>query len=236
LYDQLQLVQILDDLSRHFGRTEGIRLIQADDYLGHYSPETIGQFAGAARPVDSGMIKTAQALWKALCAPTPEPVAERAAAPVAGFPFMQAALLRFLQELPGRDGLSRTQRTMLEVIDAEPTTAGRLFGAVIAKEEAQFMGDATFFADLDALAFCAVPALAGLPCPSTGLMDPEAGDDGRSAYMQSKPALTPLGTAILAGEADFLGENSIDRWWGGTHLRDGNVWRIDRDTGDLVHP
>jgi hypothetical protein len=36
--------------------------------------------------------------------------------------------------------------------------------------------------------------------------------------------LTDAGDAVLAGEADRIALNGIDRWWGGTHLVPGAAW------------
>jgi hypothetical protein len=51
LYDQLQLTQILAFFADE-GRGEGLTLIQADDYLGAQSADTILRFADRARAVE----------------------------------------------------------------------------------------------------------------------------------------------------------------------------------------
>jgi hypothetical protein len=38
---------------------------------------------------------------------------------------------------------------------------------------------------------------------------------------------TDFGRAVLAHEEDFSRHNRIDRWWGGTHLTNDNLWRYD---------
>ena len=51
---------------------------------------------------------------------------------------------------------------------------------------------------------------------------------------RSRLALTAAGEAVLAGRADHVALNGIDRWWGGTHLEGSQVWRwID---GALAQP
>ena len=44
-------------------------------------------------------------------------------------------------------------------------------------------------------------------------------------YKESVFSLTEFGKAILAREEDFSRHNPIDRWWGGTHLTNDNLWR-----------
>jgi hypothetical protein len=38
-------------------------------------------------------------------------------------------------------------------------------------------------------------------------------------------SVTEFGKAVLAHKADFTDHNPIDRWWGGTHLTNDNLWR-----------
>jgi hypothetical protein len=49
----------------------------------------------------------------------------------------------------------------------------------------------------------------------------------RNRYYQSRFSLTALGKSILAHKEDFSRHNPIDRWWGGTHLTNDNLWRWD---------
>ena len=51
------------------------------------------------------------------------------------------------------------------------------------------------------------------------------GDWGRSTHAQV--AVTAEGRAVLRGEADYVRLNGINRWLGGVHLRDNEVWRWD---------
>ena len=73
LYDQLQLIQILSFFADEH-RTEGLRLVQADDFLGRQSAETILRFAERARAVGEDDLDLADHLWADLAMPTPEPV------------------------------------------------------------------------------------------------------------------------------------------------------------------
>ena len=45
------------------------------------------------------------------------------------------------------------------------------------------------------------------------------------AYRRSLLSLTEFGKAIVAHKEDFSRHNPIDRWWGGTHLTNDNLWR-----------
>jgi len=45
------------------------------------------------------------------------------------------------------------------------------------------------------------------------------------AYKRSRLSLTDFGKAVVAHKEDFSRHNPIDRWWGGTHLTNDNLWR-----------
>jgi hypothetical protein len=38
-------------------------------------------------------------------------------------------------------------------------------------------------------------------------------------------SVTEFGKAVLAHTEDFSRHNPIDRWWGGTHITNDNLWR-----------
>ena len=46
-----------------------------------------------------------------------------------------------------------------------------------------------------------------------------------AAYLRSRLSLTEFGKAVLAHKEDFSRHNPIDRWWGGTHLTNDDLWR-----------
>ena len=49
--------------------------------------------------------------------------------------------------------------------------------------------------------------------------------DRHPAYLRSRLSLTEFGRAVLGHKEDFSRHNPIDRWWGGTHLTNDNLWR-----------
>jgi hypothetical protein len=77
---------------------------------------------------------------------------------------------------------------------------------------------------LDGLAFGPKPAIFGL---DEELRTMRRGNyrDRDHAYKRSRLSLTDFGKAVLAHQEDFARHNPIDRWWGGTHLTNDNLWR-----------
>jgi hypothetical protein len=149
---------------------------------------------------------------------------------LSALPFLRSAEGRMLEELPGVDGLSRTERQMLATVEAGSVTALALFVAVQRQEEAEFMGDWSFWRLLDALALADEPLFAGLEAA------PFQHDVAELAqpYLTSRLSLTALGKAVLAGGADWAAHHNVDRWWGGTHLTNDALWRWAAEAQELI--
>lgn len=245
LFDQLQLVQLLAYFAREPERV-GLKLMQADTYLGALSHEAAAALAPGAVPVTTLQLEAGRAAWAAVTADTPEGIADLAAAPVPDMPFLAPALRRWLEELPAPGtGLSLTQERVLRALSQGPAMVGHLFGAVTDQDEAKFLGDMSFFLRLDEMAFGPAPLISGLPCPvheiphftpATAGEVPTAEELSYRSYARSMVSLTPAGASALAGTLDHAEANAIDRWQGGTHLRAGHLWRFDREAGRLVAP
>ena len=232
LYDQLQLLQLLDWFSGQGRVRDSLLLVQAPDFLGQQTPETILELKQLERPVTDAELSLAREAWGAFRPPTPAAWFGLLQRDLSVLPFLRPAVLRALEELPGLDGLSSTERQILAAIDAGEATPPALFLATQREEEAAFMGDWSFWGILDGLALAEKPLVDGLiEAPfkpdARGLAQP---------YFHSRLTLTPLGAKILAGRDDFARHNRIDRWWGGTHLTHGALWRFDPTTGQLIAP
>ncbi len=77
---------------------------------------------------------------------------------------------------------------------------------------------------LDGLAFGPTPAVVGLD-EELRTMRRDNWRDREGAYKRSRLSLTEFGKAVVAHKEDFSRDNPIDRWWGGTHLTNDNLWR-----------
>ena len=228
LYDQLQLAEILSFFADE-NRSDGLLLIQADSFLGAERPDTILRFAERARAVSEDDLDAADFVWADLAMPTPESLARRLDEAPEHLPFLAPALHRFLEELPSPgNGLDRTEAEALAGIRAGIAAPAELFRHVIGREEAAFMGDLSFFRLIEDLASGAVPLIAGLP--------PSGEDPHGGALAGASLALTDAGEAVLAGGADHVALNGLDRWLGGTRLLGRDVWRFDRGEMRLVPP
>ncbi len=233
LYDQLQLIQILDWFSEH-ELGERLALVQTQDFIGRRSVEDIAELRALETPVSAEQIEIARIAWRAFREPELYDWSALRDEDIEALPNLEAAVLRQLQELPGtKDGLSRTERTILEAVQSGVQKPVELFSAVQDKEAAPFMGDWSFWDRLDGIAN-------GPDALITGLDDmrfqPDWPDEIRDAYFEREVALSDFGEEVLAGDGDFAERGTIDRWLGGTHVTSENLWRFDRETASLIAP
>lgn len=234
LYDQLQLIQLLDFFARE-GRSEGLLLMQANDYLGVQSPDALKALQPTARAVTAEQFTMACRAWTAFTAETPEQIAALAFGKETALPYVVSAFRRFLQELPAiGSGLSLTEERCLGALVRGPLSAGALFGVMQEQEEARFLGDLPFFQRLDGLCFGTTPLLQGLPMRLQNMVT-SSDENGYRAFATAPLTLTDAGRATLDGRLDHVQANGIARWFGGTYLKREKLWRRD-SSGQLVPP
>jgi hypothetical protein len=202
LYDQLQLVQILDWFATHRG-PQRIRLAQSDDYLGLMDATRLRALWERRADVTDAQFTAAQRAWAAFSAPDPQGL-QALADTVSALPWLRPALVRHLEEFPAVEtGLSRTERQILETLVVGSWPLHELFTAAHRdREEPFFLGDTTFFETLKTLAPTDTP-LVGL--------------DNERAW------LTDAGREALGGRLDRIETLGIDRWLGGVHLKGRRV-------------
>jgi hypothetical protein len=204
LYDQLQLVQILDYFaSRQGSRPARLTLAQSDDYLGVMGAGPLRALWEHRHPVTDAQLDAATRAWRAFSHPDPREV-EKVSSQVGDLPYLGQALQRQLEEFPDvQTGLSRTERHILETLVVGSWTLIELFPAAHHDREAPvFLGDAGFFARVEALAQGSTPLV---------------GREGDRAW------LTDIGREVLAGRRDRVATLGIDRWLGGVHLKGDRV-------------
>jgi hypothetical protein len=135
LYDQLQLLQLLDWFAAHPVRR--LSLVCEAEYLGPMPLERMAELLPVRKPVTPRQLDIAEAAWLAFRSPHPAPLVEVLSQELAPLPHLRPALVRHLQEFPWTsDGLSRTERAIL---DALPATFGAIFERT--REDPAFMGD-----------------------------------------------------------------------------------------------
>jgi hypothetical protein len=228
LYDQLQLLQVLDWFAGQFLGTARLSLICAAEYLGPLDvPDLTARFPDR-RDISKEQLLLARAAWEAFRSPDPRELLPFLGERSAALPFLAAAIRRHLQQFPDlRRGLSRSEAQALTAIAAGHF---RVRDAYVEShqrmEDAVFLGDTVFVSYLQAMTrerspLVAMPGSAGIAATSADFWNSELG-------------LTNAGRAVLEGQEDRIVVNGIDRWLGGVHLQAGDVWRWNDAKATLV--
>lgn len=231
LYDQLQLIECLCTLS-DLGAMEKTTIVQSPTFLTMKTPETIGALKDLQIRVAPATLASARAAWSAVRSSDPHDLEAIHKGEITDLMFLRPALKRLLQDYPGPDGLSRTERQIVYSINRGIGRVGMLFARALAMEEAAFLGDFSFFTILSNLQTASVPLIDGL----SEIFTPSLMDDGerRKSFITSTVHLTDMGKAVLSGTRDALDLNGINRWIGGVHLTDITCPRWDEEAEHLV--
>lgn len=224
LYDQLQLLQVLDWFAAQERGKVRLHLIQINSYPGVQPFHGLGQLTGTQlaklfpmrKTVTPEQLAAAKKVWQAFRAPDPQELVNFTQQDVPGMPFLCAALRRFLEEYPWtRDGLPRMQRQVLQSVGSGAKNKGEIY--LSSRKSEQFpWGDASVYLRVDSLTTGPAPALRKTP-------------DGDYT-------ITEQGRDLLSGKADWVELcRGIDVWLGGVHLSGADAgWRWDDQTQKLV--
>jgi hypothetical protein len=238
LYDQLQLLQILDFLSAHSpdslsetGTT--ISIICIEGYLGTVPVDEFALLFDKRGSVTAGMMELARRAWGSFRAPDPREIERLLDGDSTAMPFLDGALRRHLEEFPSaRNGLSRSERQILEAVAQRPISFSEVFRRVSAREERAYCGDAIMSGYIERMSRHEFPLLVH---PTGEPIDaPHTGEDSR-AFRNSEIALTETGREVLREHEDWIALGGSDRWLGGVHLDGARAsWRWDETNRRIV--
>jgi hypothetical protein len=231
LFDQLLLVRHLEWFGRRpLGRTI-LSLICIDrfpgvarfDGLGQLKPEQLATLLPSRQPVTAAQLALGTRAWSAFTGRDPIRLQTLMGQTTGTLPFLAAAIHRYLEEYPDQDGLSRTERSILEVLAEGRRSPIELFMALQRMEESVFMGDTSYWR-----------IVRGLERGPSPLVRIDA-VGGRQALPDGTVEITDAGRSVLAGTSDWVIMAGVDRWHGGVHLVGHSVpWRWDRMRARLV--
>ncbi|QDP20884.1 hypothetical protein [Bradyrhizobium cosmicum] len=222
--DQLQLIWLLDYLDSRPELLQKLRLRLLADDLFELRDKKFGPSRVPVVAVTASELATAKSAWRAYCAPTPEPCANLLREDLSALPMLGPGLFALLAELPSPStGLGATEMRFLELIARGFKLTNALFHLRSLRRTFVFQEFELGWL-LQGLAHGPRPAVAGLDDALRAIAQ-ENFRDRHAAYLRSELSLTEFGKAVLAHQEDFSGHNSIDRWWGGTHLTNDRLWR-----------
>jgi hypothetical protein len=232
LYDQLQLIQLLDFFARGPARRKKLSVIVVDGYIPPLSAAKLKELDSSRAPVTDAQLELAQKAWKAFGSDDPESIVRVLDEHTGALQYLAPALRRHLEEFPSVDnGLSRSEREALTAIDEGHGTPVAAFLEVAKKQESIFLGDIIFFSYLERLS-AKKNALVTWD-DDTPIIAPRDGNSREFVKRQLK--LTPLGREVLSGAKDWQSINTESRWLGGVEVKPGAAgWRWDTAERTLV--
>ncbi len=224
LYDQLQILQILDALaSKQSGNTH-ITLACSDNYLGEMNAAAMLQFQSEQRSVTPDQYILAQAVWSAFREDNPVAWAALRDKDISALPFLRDTVERTLQEFPdSQNGVSRTERQILSIVASGEARPWRVFEQNQQQEKRIFMGDSSFWLVINRL----------LDGPQL-LLSLNHGKPGSPPDPTQSLTLTALGERILAGELNWLDLHTPDYFIGGTRCCSKSLWCFDQSLSEVV--
>jgi len=227
LFDQLNLIQVLTWVQGRLPAAKAVSLICIGSFpgrpafkgLGELTPAELASLVEVRRPVSEEQFALAARAWTAFRAADPEGLDRLwRSSDLQALPFLSAALRRFLEEYPWtRDGLSRSERRLLELADPGPTDLMAAFPRMHQGEEAYYITDSSIMELAETLS---------RTTPALLIFD--AGASTAKHPLHGVITITNAGRDALAGRLDRIAACGLDRWYGGVHLQgNGPVWRWD---------
>ena len=224
LFDQLQLLQLLDWFSQQDLDGINFDIVQIDSYPGIVPFHGLGQLSGTQlaklfpmrKRVTHAQTALASRAWHAFCSNDPTALLEFGKTTHPELPFLCAAIVRFLEEYPWTtDGLSRNERQVLQAAAAGRRKKQEIYMET-RKNESVPWGDASVYLRLGWLTAGATPAIAEIE--------------------KNEFSVTDAGRQLLEEKADWIQlQNGIDRWLGGVHLQGEQAqWRWNPAAKTLI--
>jgi hypothetical protein len=226
LFDQLNLIHVLAWIREHLPPAKPVSLVSIASFpgrpdfqgFGELTPRELAPLLDTRQRVGSEQYELAERAWLAFRAPTPEALDVLRRGDTSALPYLAPAIGRLLQEYPWtRDGVSRTERRLLELADGDGVALSEAFPRMHHGETAYYVTDAALAGLAESLSRT-VPSLLALDLSTVA--------DGR--VLQGRVTLTDAGRSVLSGELDRVTTCGIDKWLGGVHLKNGaRLWRWD---------
>ncbi|NVJ90263.1 MAG: DUF1835 domain-containing protein [Methylocystaceae bacterium] len=211
LYDQLQLIEVIDRLYDF----ANLFVVQVDHYLSELAEDIFASLSEKAVLLDPQARTFARKVWYAFRQPNHEDLKQLSNEKSSILPFVASAIKRVLAEHPDVEtGLPQSMKIALSPLLNKEHSLKDLFLLMQEREEAKFMGDLSFSRMMDEFIDC--PS-ALLQSTKEGLLKTSRQADLRDYFGQCV-ILTNVGRRVLEGHENHIAINGIDRWLGGVHF------------------
>lgn len=228
LLDQLQLLQILNWFSQQTIGNVNLMLVYCSHIDGVFRfsgletlhPQQIAKLYCERAEVSVNQMELALHVWDGITSNDPLQLHALQNVNARLLPFVKDAVSRLLEEYPDKNnGLSRTEKQIGQVIYSGVTHPLAIYELVQRKEKIPYMSEQSFRRHLYKMLTAEHPLVAfGKNIKVPGVRSEE--------FLKQQCYITNTGFNILAESADHIFLNGIDRWVGGVHLTEENIWRI----------
>jgi hypothetical protein len=233
LFDQLGLIHVLSWIRGRLPAEKTVSLVCIGSFpgrpgfkgLGELSPNELAPLLETRRPITDAQYALAERGWAAFRSDDPQTLDRFRRTDLQALPFLAAALRRFLEEYPStRDGLSRSERRLLQLADPGPIALSAAFPRMHDGEDVYYITDTSLTEMAETLAGTEPPLLT-LDRPSHG-----------GPPLEGSVTIASVGRDVLSGGKDRIATCGLDRWFGGVHLQSGSpAWRWD-DKEERIAP
>jgi len=247
LLDQLQILQLLDWFACSEAKPERLTMICINAFPGIDPFRGLGQLEAGQmvslfdrrEAVTAAQTQCAMAGWNAFRSSQPTDLTAFMTGDLSPLPFLRAALDRYIEEFPwSTDGLTRTERQILQMVAIGVSGPGEIFTRNMALETALFIGDWATFERIAKL--CAGPSPLLRTADGTPFRYNPGAAIPRQEFLAQRLDLTGTGETILAADAAAKRiPVARDEWLGGVHLQTGRpmwMWTPEDRTFLLVDP
>jgi len=224
LFDQLNLLQLLSWLKGRLAASKTVSLIETGTFparpsfkgIGELNPADMAPLFETRAPIADERYALSERAWTAFRQSSPETLDEFRRNGTRAIPFLDAALKRFLEEYPWiNDGLSRSERRLLEIASSGPVDLWTTFVHMHQGETAYYITDLSLVSLLKDFSRLDPPLIS---IAGTSLEE--------DRIPNGTVTIADRGRAILNGRLDRVATYGIGRWFGGVHLTsDGLGWR-----------
>ncbi len=246
LLDQLQILQLLDWFSKAAIQDTSLEMICIDAFpgiepfrgIGQLNAEQMASLMDFCQPVTSGQFELAKTGWAAFCSAEPQDLESFVSGDLSPLPYLQAALIRHLEEFPSSEsGLMRTEAQILDLVARGVSAPGTVFLKNMELETEFFIGDWRSYRLIGNLCSGATPLLQ--TDSGEKFRHPSDTRFQRGTFADQRLLLTQAGKQVLAGRQSVFGILERDLWLGGVHLRSGHrmwTWNADQRCLQIREP
>lgn len=226
---QLSAAQILSWFHQQGSASDSLSWVRL--HGGELSAQQIPKAYASRKIVSPAQVELADKLWRAFRQDSPHGLLRLLSTSPSASPGFRSTIRWLLHEYPNRrNGLSRLERDLLRNIHRQGSApAAAAVAAIIARES---VGDLMLFDMLRTLLSAEYPLLEVL---HSTVGEVTKGEINNQQFRRATLKLTAIGKRVLAGRADHVVLNGIDRWIGGVHLKGKDTpWLWDNPAKSIV--